>query len=687
METKELRNLRFLLLILTILSPITAMNIVKVNPQVYDPMWIRIVFSVLYFSFLLGTFYVNLVKKHYRVIIAAFAYLLTGYQVYLMIRNNFEKTYINGYIFLVLLVILYLKTYLQVISYSVISFLLLMGVYLVYKDKTESITLMHLNFMLIMNLIFTVIRIYGIRKDLRLLKFSKELTTTEQKFKNLLNSAPDVIFTLDTEGRIKGMNKSSFKFFLYSEHELLGKNIEQLIRPENEQELELMRKSLHASHDVAFGKAIRAVRKNGEEFFVEISFSPVIESDDEEVIAIVRDITKRVNDEKEMHSMRQKLQEKEFAEKISRAKSEFISKMSHEIRTPLNGIYGFTNIMLKENLNPEHKKYLENIKFSSELLSILINDILDNTNLETGKISLENHEIDIRELISSLTNIFKIPLSEKNIRLELNFDEEIQESRTRIRGDSLRLSQVLMNLLSNAIKFSDVSGKITIDASMERLSENRVMVKISVTDVGIGIPKDKINDIFQPYVQVSNEISKKFGGTGLGLSIVKNIIDLMKGKITVHSDEKTVFTIEVPFAVSRPQQRKKQKEKINFRPGQDIKVLVAEDNMMNQFLIRTILEKNSLQHKIVENGVIALQEVQQDKYDIILMDLMMPEMDGIESARRIKDDLGLDIPIVALTADVKSGNNENIEKLFEGYIKKPFKEEELLKVIMDLVHD
>ncbi|MCE3295887.1 MAG: hypothetical protein K0R65_1601 [Crocinitomicaceae bacterium] len=684
METKELRTLRFLLLVFAILSPMTASNLVKVNPDIYEPMWVRVMLSGLYLAFLVGTFYVEFVKKHYRNIVAVFAYALTVYQAHLLIRNNFDKTYISGYIFLAFLVILYLKTYFHVISYSIFSLLLFTGIYIAYRDSTENLSLAHVKFLFILNLVFTIIRVYGIRKDDRLAKYSRDLNTSEEKFRNLLNSAPDAIFTLDKEGIIKGVNKSSSKIFQFGDKELLGKNIASLVHDVEGESPVSISDALLQGREVEFGTALRAVRKNGGEFFVEMSLSPVIDSENKEIIAVIRDITKRINDEKEMSAMRLKLQEKEFAEKISRAKSEFISKMSHEIRTPLNGIYGFTNILLKENLNPDHKKYLDNIKFSSELLSILINDILDNTNLETGKISLEQHEIDIKLLINSLTNVFKIPLTEKNIQLKLNFDELIEHSEMKITGDSLRLSQILMNLLSNAIKFSEISGEIVIDASMEKLNSEQVQVKISVTDTGIGIPEDKINDIFQPYVQVSNEISKKFGGTGLGLSIVKNIIDLMKGKISVVSDEKTVFTIEIPFEISQPHNKKQEREKISFKLSQDIKVLVAEDNMMNQFLIRTILENNRIQHKIVENGVLALREVQQENYDIVLMDLMMPEMDGIESAKRIRTDCRLNIPIVALTADVKPGNSQEIEKLFDGYIKKPFEEEELLELIMKL---
>ncbi|MGV3632671.1 MAG: ATP-binding protein [Bacteroidota bacterium] len=683
METKELRNLRFLLLIFMILSPMTASNLVKINPEVYEPMAPRIVLSSLYFAFLLGTFYVDFVKKQFRTIVLLFAYGVTAYQAYLMIRNHFDKTYISSYIFLAFLVILYLKTYLHVISYAVISLVLLTGIYLAYKDHDINLGLAHLKFLFGINLVFTIIRVYGIRKDERLLKYSRDLNSSEEKFRNLLNSAPDVIFTLDKEGVIKGLNKSSSRLFGFRDNELIGTSIDLLVRTDEENPVKIS-DTLAYDEEVDFGKPLRAKRKNGEEFLVEMSLSPVIDSENKETIAVIRDITKRINDEKEMDAMRHKLQEKEFAEKISKAKSEFISKMSHEIRTPLNGIYGFTNIMLKENLNPDHKKYLDNIKFSSELLSILINDILDNTNLETGKISLEQHEIDIKLLINSLTNVFKIPLSEKNIRLKLNFDGHIDRSEIKITGDSLRLSQILMNLLSNAIKFSEVNGEIIIDASLEQIDAERVRVKINVTDTGIGIPKDKITDIFQPYVQVSNEISKKFGGTGLGLSIVKNIIDLMKGEISVISGEKTVFSIAIPFDVSHPQDKKQEKEKISVKLNQDIKVLVAEDNMMNQFLIRTILENNRIQHKIVENGMLALREVQQDKYDIVLMDLMMPEMDGIESARRIKGECMLKIPIVALTADVKSSNSEEIESLFDGYIKKPFEEDELLQLIMKL---
>lgn len=685
MENKELRNLRLILFIFAILSPVSSINIVKLNPQFYDPISIRFFFSFIYLFFIFGTYYIPFVKIHYRKLVIVLAYILLFFQLFLMMRNDFDRSYVSGYVFLAFLVLLYLKSMLAVISYAVASFLILLTVYLLYKNEDLVLSTGHLRFLFFMNLLASLIRIYGIKREERLQKFSEQLSNSEEKYKNLLESAPDAIVTVDTYGKITGINKRGTELFQYIQDELLGKQIEVLIPKRYSLNHQRDRESFidqPKTREMGEGRELFAKRKNGEEFPVEISLSPIIDNDNKIIIAIIRDISKRIAAEKELNEIKLKLQQKELTEKVSIAKSEFISKMSHEIRTPLNGIYGFTNILLKEDLDPAQKNYIENIKFSSELLTVLINDILDNTNLETGNITLELNEIDIKKLIENVIESFKTRLEDKKLMLTATYSDSILNKEIFPKGDLLRMSQIIMNLLSNAIKFSNNSGKIELNASIIDYSDENVELVLSITDYGIGIPENMIEEIFQPYIQVSSAISKKYGGNGLGLSIVKNLIDKMGGSISAKSGEKTVFTIKIPLQktehidVIDPETLK-----LDKNLTKNLNILIVEDNEMNQFLMKTILGKLSLKHEVAENGLEALKLMENTKFDIVFMDLMMPVMDGFTCAKIIKNEKHLDCFIIALTADVKNSLDPEMSKLFDGYIKKPFEEHELVNYI------
>ncbi|MGV3630671.1 MAG: PAS domain S-box protein [Bacteroidota bacterium] len=684
LEKNELRNLRIILVIFAILGPLSALSTSTNAKELYNPMWMRFVISGLYMLYFLGSLYVSFIKVHSRVITLCFAYFLTFFQIYLAVVNSYHGSFIGGYILLAMLVILYIRGYRQVFIYSVLSWVLLIAMYFLSQGGKYPMKYSGIISMGITNLLFTMLKVYILNKDSRIMQYSKQLINTERQYRNLLESAPDAIISVDNEGNIKGMNKRSTELFLYTEQELIGKKIEILIPNRYHGEHLANRDSYKQNmktREMGAGRELFAINKNGEEFPVEISLSPVIDSENKHVIAIVRDISKRLQAEKELNEIKLKLQEKELAEKVSIAKSEFISKMSHEIRTPLNGIYGFTNILLKENIAPEHKKYIENIKFSSELLNVLINDILDNTNLETGNITLENNEIDIKRLTENVLESFRSRLADKNITTQINYSESISNNEIVAVGDFLRISQIIMNLLSNAIKFSFEGGKIEIDTTLTELPDNTLRFSYAITDYGIGIPEEKLRDIFQPFVQVSSEISKKYGGNGLGLSIVKHLIDKMDGQVSAVSNGKTVFSFRIPLQKSTHKDQQPALDLGEHELSKELKILVVEDNLMNQFLIKTILEKQEIRHEIVENGKQALLKLQDAQYDIILMDLMMPEMDGITCARVIRSERNLDVRIIALTADVKASVNPEIDELFDGYIKKPFEEAELMRYI------
>ncbi len=376
------------------------------------------------------------------------------------------------------------------------------------------------------------------------------------------------------------------------------------------------------------------------------------------------------------------------------AKDQFIASMSHEIRTPLNGIIGFTKILLNNpSLTEEQKKQLSAIKTSGDILLVIINDILDLAKIEAGKMTLESADIDVSEITRQIISTFDTKIKEKEIKLNLTVNESVPNT---LLGDSVRISQILFNLISNSLKFTDISGKIDIEIQV--LSQNELFhyIEFSISDTGIGIPEDKLTTIFEPFVQTSDDTTRKYGGTGLGLSIVKKIVELMKGTINLTSvlGEGTTFKITIPMKLGIQSVTKQQtptiKEEQHKPFDQNINILLAEDNTINQLLAQTILTNFGFKHHTVENGKIAYETISSDDhYDIILMDLMMPEMDGFESTqliRELRDVNKNKIPIIALTADVTLSVIQKCKEFgINDYISKPFDENDLYMKIIHLI--
>lgn len=704
-QSRELRTFRIILLICVVLTPLSALDMFKADKSFYDPLEFRLIFSFIYLLAIVASFTSKEFAKRYKLFIHIMVFMVTFYQLYLMHMNDYHRTHVGGLIFVSFLLILYIKDQVVLISYSLFTFLTMLLLFFVkakveysgssleLKDWYENhgVSFAAVRSIFIINLMFTLIRFYSLKRDKNLLKFSKKLDESEEKFKKLLESAPDGIAHFDQSGTILGFNRRMREIFGYEEEELIGQKIEKVIAEKSH--------SVHKHFIQTFindpnarqpnvGRELHAIRKNGEEFPVEISFSAFFTDEETmdkqvNVVAIFRDISSRIAFERELNEVKQKLQEKELSEKISSAKSEFISKMSHEIRTPLNGIYGFTNLLLKEPLKEEQFTYLNNIKHSTKLLSMLINDVLDNTNFENDKITLKEEKIDIDELLAIIVSNFKVQLEHKNIKLDIRVDNELEAG---FIADELRISQIIFNLLSNAIKFSFVKSDINLDIAIKKLDDQRCNFSLSITNSGENIPGDKLEEIFLPYVQANPEIAQKYGGTGLGLSIVKNLIDKYHGRIGVQSENNfTTFSLDFNLKAIVERSEVPSQECTIKEVKQGIHILVAEDNKMNQFLLKTILDKLQIKHEIVENGEEAVEAVKRTDYHIILMDLMMPVMDGITSSKIIKNDLGKNIPIVALTADVKKQSNEDQYTIFDAFIKKPFEEEDLLSTVYDLV--
>ena len=375
---------------------------------------------------------------------------------------------------------------------------------------------------------------------------------------------------------------------------------------------------------------------------------------------------------------------KGLAERALQSKQQFLSNMSHEIRTPMNAILGFTKVLMKTDLGPKQKEYLDSIKISGDGLLVLINDILDLAKTDAGKMTFEENPFKIEFSISTMQQVFDLKIKEKNLELVKEYDNKIPKV---LLGDAVRLHQILLNLLSNAIKFT-AKGKITIAVRLLNEDKEKATIEFAITDTGTGIPEDKLEFIFENFQQASSSTSSTFGGTGLGLAICKQLVEKQGGSILVKSkvDEGSTFSFTLSFRKTDVESKKESGQVELDKEIIDIKILVVEDIKLNQLLMKTILDDFEFEYDIASNGKIAIEKLQTETYDIILMDLQMPIMNGFEATEYIRNTLKLKIPIIALTADVTTVDLEKCKAAgMNDYVSKPLDERILYTKIIELL--
>jgi PAS domain S-box-containing protein len=533
---------------------------------------------------------------------------------------------------------------------------------------------------------------------------ARDITEQKKIEQNLINSlkevtdyklaldASTIVDITDKNGNIVFVNDNYLKISNYSYEELIGGN-HKIVNSTFHSKDFMSKLWSTISKGKIWKNDIRNKDKNGNYYWLSMTIVPF---NDEfgipyQYVAISIDITAQKNLELELTEakifaeMATSIAEesRQSAEDATKSKQQFLSNMSHEIRTPMNAIIGFTKVMLKTELTAKQKEYLMAIKISGDALIVLINDILDLAKVDSGKMTFEKRPFKLSLSISSMLHLFETKIQEKNLELITNYDKTIPEV---LLGDPVRLNQIILNLVSNAIKFTN-KGIISISVNLLSQNTDKVSIKFSVQDTGIGIKQTKIEKIFENFQQENNTTSRLYGGTGLGLAIVKQLVEAQGGTIEIESkiNKGSTFSFVLDFKKTTAHVVH-ETEILEFDSSiKNTKVLVVEDMELNQLLMRTLLDDFGFECDITANGKLAIEKLQTKTYDIILMDLQMPEMNGYEATEYIRKKLKLQIPIIALTADVTAIDIEACKAAgMNDYIAKPVDEHLLYNKLIAL---
>ena len=489
-------------------------------------------------------------------------------------------------------------------------------------------------------------------------------------FKAVVEDGSDIIFIVDYDGIILYHNPSVKETLGYRANALVGKNFFDFILPSS---LAVFKKTYESSTRRKFNESIEFQFLCKDKSFKYLEFNSINLFQKEKIKGLIldcRDIAQRKKDAEELL-------------RAQKAKELFLANISHEIRTPINGIAGMASLLSQSpNINEqEQATYLYAIQTAADNLKVIINDLLDLASIESGKLKLEEIGFNLNDLLHSLVNTFSFQVSEKRIELRYQLDENANQI---FIGDPVRLNQILLNLISNAIKFTH-SGSISISCHVKKKETKKHLLTFEVQDTGIGIPKDKLETIFESFSQADASVTRKYGGTGLGLTIVKELVELQRGSIQVKSQEGvgSTFSFTIPYELGSRDNIKGHLSKgspLLKKSLKDYSVLLVEDNDINRLYASSILKIWDCKIDIAENGYVAVEKIKNEDYDIVLMDVQMPVMDGFEATKAIRASAHPknQVPIIALTANATRKDIEQcLASGMNDCIPKPFTPEDL----------
>ena len=511
----------------------------------------------------------------------------------------------------------------------------------------------------------------------------RAMAQSEEKYRGIIENLQLGMLETDLKGTIIKAYPKFCELVGYSPEELEGRDAKSILAfTEDLVKIQKKEKEREEGKASVYEMAIR--HKNGERLWTMISGAPIFDADGRTAgsVGIHLDISPRKALEQEL------VQAKDVAEESVRVKEAFLANMSHEIRTPMNAIIGLGNLLTRTELDQEQSEYLSSIRTSAANLLHLINDLLDLSKIQAGKLEMNVAPFQLEELLDQVKKTLYYKAEDKGIMLHVMLGKDAD---TPLMGDAKRLNQVLLNLAGNAIKFTE-EGHVAIHAKLINKAEGVGTVEFTVADTGIGIAPEKIESVFDQYAQADTSIEVHYGGTGLGLSICKEIVSTMGGEISAESDlgQGSTFRFSIPFPLATEQSSgtHKRHETIDGKPLEGVRILLTEDDPINQLVASKLLERWGADLEKAGHGGIALNKLGEASFDLILMDVQMPVLDGPSATRRIREELHMDIPIIALTANAIKGDRERfLAAGMNGYVSKPFDERELLEAILHLLEE
>ena len=514
--------------------------------------------------------------------------------------------------------------------------------------------------------------------------------------RGLIEASRDPLVTISPEGKITDMNQATMNITGLEREQLIGSDF--FVYFTDPQMAREVYEEVFAKGAVA-DSPLTLRHRDGK--LTDVLFNGSVYKNDEGqvlgVVVVARDVTDQKRIARELNEAKiaaeratvlaEEAQAKAesataIAEDAVKAKQQFLSNMSHEIRTPMNAIIGFTKVVLKTELTDKQREYLTAIKLSGDTLIVLINDILDLAKVDAGKMTFEHIPFKLAASVMAMVHLFETKIQEKNLALVMEYDAKIPDV---LMGDPVRLHQIILNLVSNAVKFTS-EGSITVGVRMLVQDAQKVILEFAVTDTGIGIEEAKLGTVFDNFQQATSGTSRLYGGTGLGLAIVKNLVEPQGGTITVRSRVGVGSTFSFILSFDRTLEKADTDLglTIELEAGfQDVKILVVEDIALNQLLMKTLLEDFGFEMEVAGNGRLAVEKLRTTPYDIVLMDLQMPVMNGFEATEYIRNELKLNVPIIALTADVTTVDVEKCKAVgMNDYISKPIDDKLLYSKII-----